>query len=182
MAKFFVEIGAANFDTLLPLAQQGWHGYIVEPIPHLYDELVKQFEPYPVEVFKCAISDYNGEVAMAVARDDGSWLTGCSHIISDNHMGYKLSENPDRKYDFHERIGVDCVTLDALLKDVDHVDFMKVDAEGHENNIFLNYSFRVKPTMIKVEHKHIDDTVLAHKFRSNGYLVWTEKDDIYGVI
>ena len=62
-----------------------------------------------------------------------------------------------------------------------HVDFMKIDAEGHENNIFLNYSFRVKPTMIKVEHKHIDDKVLSHKLKSNGYLVWAEKDDIYAI-
>ena len=126
------------------MAEQGWHGYVVEPIPHLYQKLVEQFDPYPIEVIQCAISDYNGEIAMAVARDDNSWLTGCSHVIADNHMGYKLSENPDRQYDFVERIDVDCMTLDTLLQDVHRVDFMKVDAEGHENNIFLNYSFRVK--------------------------------------
>ena len=182
MSKFFVEIGAADFDTLEPLAKQGWNGYVVEPIPHLYEKLVKQFLPYPVKVFQCAISDYNGDIAMAVARDDGSWITGCSHIISDNHMGYKLSEHIDRKDDFNERFVVDCITLDALLKEVDHIDFMKVDTEGHENNIFLNYSFRVKPTMIKVEHKHIDDTILSKRLEENGYLVWTEKDDIYGIV
>jgi FkbM family methyltransferase len=182
MAKFFVEIGAADFDTLEPLAKQGWHGIVVEPIPHLYQKLVEQFEPYPVEVIQAAISDNDDQVEMAVARDDGSWLTGCSHVISDNHMGYKLSENIDRKYDFNERITVECMTLDLLLINMHRVDFMKVDAEGHENNIFLNYSFRVKPTMIKVEHKHIDDKVLARKLESNGYLVWTEKDDIYGII
>lgn len=181
MAKFFVEIGSANFDTLLPLAEQGWHGYVVEPIPYLYENLVDQFEPYPVEVLQCAISDYDGEISMAVARNDNSWLTGCSHVISNNHLGYKLSDHPDRKYDFADHIDVHCMTLDTLLKDVDRIDFMKVDAEGHENNIFLNYSFRVKPTMVKVEHKHIDDKVLSHKLKSNGYLVWTEKDDIYAI-
>lgn len=181
MAKFFVEIGAANFDTLLPLAQQGWHGYVIEPIPHLYDQLVDMFEPYPVEIFNCAISDFNGKATMAVANDNSSWLTGCSHIVDDHHMGFKLSTHPDRANDFDRKITVDCVTLDALLKDVNHIDFMKVDTEGHEMNIFRAYSFRVKPSFIKVEHKHINDLVMAARLEANGYLVWTENDDIYGI-
>lgn len=182
MAKFFVEIGTADFDTLLPLAKDGWCGVVVEPIPHHYKKLKEMFAPYAVDVRQCAVSDFNGEIEMAIAPDDGTWLSGCSHVVSDNHMGYKLSDHQDHKYNFKEKITVPCITLDALLHDAGHVDLLKVDAEGHENNIFLNYSFRVKPTMIKVEHKHVDDTVLARKLQSNGYLVWTEKDDIYGII
>lgn len=182
MVKFFVEIGAANFDTLLPLAQMGWSGIVVEPVPRLYEECKRMFSSYDVTVVQAAVSDYNGEIDFAVARDDGSWLSGCSHVVSNNHLGYKLSANPDRVNDFDERISVPCVTLDTLLQGVESVDFMKVDTEGHENNIFNSYSFRIKPLVVKIEHKHIDDKLLVRNLESNGYLVWTEKDDIYGVI
>ena len=59
---------------------------------------------------------------MLVARDEG-WLTGCSHIISENHIGYKLSEHPDRKGDFEEKITVGCSTLDYVMSLVDYARF-----------------------------------------------------------
>lgn len=181
MAKMFVEIGSADFDTCLPLAEAGWKGICVEPIPYLKKRISWIYKDYPINVIEYAISDVNGEVEMAVARDDRDWLKGCSHIISDNHIGYKLSTHPDRIDDFKEKITVNSMTLDDLLYDIKEVDFLKVDAEGHELNIFLNYSFNVKPKIIKVEHKHIDDIALSKKLEENGYLVWTEKHDIYAI-
>jgi len=181
MDKFFVEIGAANFDTLFPLAKSGWRGVVIEPIPKMALELRKIYQGTDVKVIQVAISDFDGEVEMAVARDDGSWLSGCSHIVSENHLGYKLSTNKDRQGDFEEKIKVKCFSLDSILQGIDRVDLLKVDAEGHELNIFMNYSFKIKPRMIKDEHKHVSDTILARKLELNGYLVWTEKSDIYAI-
>ena len=106
MVKTFVEIGAAGFDTCLPLAKAGWKGISIEPVPYLFERTKKQ----------------------------------------------------------------------------NHVDFLKIDAEGHELNILMGYSFILKPRFIKIEHKHVDDILLCSKLKENGYLVWTEKDDIYGLI
>jgi FkbM family methyltransferase len=181
MNKFFVEIGAANFDTLLPLADAGWKGIVVEPIPKMAMELRKIYQDTGVRVIQGAVSDFDGEVEIAVARDDDSWLSGCSHVISSNHLGFKLSTHPDRKGDFEQTIKSKCFSLDTLLKEVPSVDLLKVDAEGHELNIFMNYSFNLKPRVIKVEHKHVSDKILARKLELNGYLVWTEKDDIYAI-
>lgn len=181
MAKFFLEIGSANFDTLLPLAKAGWHGIVVEPVPYLAKELSDMFKGYPVEVMQVAISDHVGTVQMAVGLNDGDWLVGSSHVISDNHLGYKLSQHPLNVNNFVETIQVNCITLDELLKGVDEVDFMKVDVEGHELNVFMDYSFKVKPKFIKVEHKHVDAVALRRKLETNGYLVWLEQDDLYGV-
>ena len=50
MTKRFVEIGAADFNTCLPLAQSGWHGISVEPVPYLFDRVKKQYEGHTVEV------------------------------------------------------------------------------------------------------------------------------------
>ena len=181
MRKRFVEIGSADFDTCLPLAQAGWRGVCVEPVPYLYERVREQYEGLNVHVMNTAISDRDGSLEMAVAREDG-WLTGCSHVISDHHKGYKLSENKDRVGDFDLKISVSCMTLDNLLGYMEHLDFLKIDAEGHELNIIMDYSFRIKPSLIKIEHKHVDDTLIARKLEENGYLVWTEKDDIYGLI
>jgi len=178
--KFFVEIGAANFDTLLNLAKQGWSGIVVEPVPYLSKELSTMFEGLDVHVYDGAISDFYGTVTMAVGENEG-WLTGASHIIDDHSIGFKLSSHEKNKYRFQEKIQVKCITLDDLLKDIDHIDFMKVDVEGHELNIFRNYSFRVKPNFIKVEHKHVDDIELKSILEDKGYIVWTEPDDIYAV-
>lgn len=181
MAKTFVEIGVAGFDTCLPLAKSGWRGIAVEPVPYLYEKVKKQYEGLNVHVANHAISNFDGFVEMAVARNDNDWLSGCSHVISDNHIGYKLSESPDRKGDFDEKISVPCITLDNLLSFTDRVDFLKIDAEGHELNIIMDYSFNLKPNFLKIEHKHVDDILLCSKLRKNGYLVWTENDDIYGL-
>tara|TARA_R110002153_G_scaffold241317_1_gene396271 strand:- start:2295 stop:2849 length:555 start_codon:yes stop_codon:yes gene_type:complete len=184
MIKRFVEIGSADFNTCLPLAQAGWHGLCVEPVPYLYERVKKQYEGHKVHVQNNAVSDINGPLEMAVSRDHG-WLTGCSHVVSKNHIGYRLSEHPDRESDFPEVITVQAVTLDHLLSktpDDQQIDFLKVDTEGHELNIFMDYSFRIKPRFIKIEHKHVDDILLAKKLEENGYLVWVENDDIYGLI
>ena len=39
MSKFFVEVGSADFNTLLPLAKNGWNGIIVEPNTELINNL-----------------------------------------------------------------------------------------------------------------------------------------------
>ena len=179
--KFYDEIGASNFETLLPLAKLGWRGIVVEPVPHLHAQCVEIFSEYDVKVVQAVISDYNGEIDFAVARDDNSWLTGCSHVVSDNHLGEKLSDHPLNRGDFSQIIKVKCLTLDSLLQDINSVDFMKIDVEGHENNIVGSYSFRIKPSFLKIEHKHVDDILLKETLEQNGYLVWTEKDDIYAV-
>jgi len=181
MAKVFVEIGAANFDTLLPLAKMGWRGIVVEPIPYLAEQLRNLFADYDVMIVEAAISDYDGTIEMIVANED-HWVTGASHVVSDNHIGYRLSDHPDRAKDYSEGvIRVECMTLDRLLSYTKHVDVMKVDVEGHELNVFMNYSFEIKPSIIKVEHKHVDDKILRRKLETNGYMVWTESEDLYAV-
>ena len=184
MVNRFIEIGSADFDTCLPLAKAGWQGISVEPVPYLYDRVKKQYEGHTVEVLNCAISDMKGSVKMAVGLDEG-WLSGCSHVISDNHIGYKLSTHPDHENNFKQTITIDCMTLDELLISIpsdQQIDLMKIDTEGHELNILMNYSFRIKPRFVKIEHKHVDDTLLVRKLEENGYMVWTEKDDIYGIV
>ena len=67
------------------------------------------------------------------------------------------------------------------MKDIQYIDFLKVDTEGHETDIFEAYDWSVHPTMIKLEHWHIDDRKMKHLLENQGYIVYTEERDMYAV-
>jgi FkbM family methyltransferase len=134
-----------------------------------------------------AISDYNGRLDFAVARNDhsieNSWQRGISSVVSDHHLGERLFDYDENKNLIAETIEVPCLTLDDLIHKhkVESIDYLKIDAEGHEMNIIDAYSWGIKPTIIKLEHMHIDDIYMANLLQEQGYLVYTEERDIYAI-
>ena len=48
-------------------------------------------------------------------------------------------------------------------------------------NIIEDYTWDIKPTFIKMEHKHIDDIKAVDILQGQGYLTWTEGEDIYAI-
>lgn len=139
-----------------------------------------------IEVYNCAISDYDGDIEMITSKTEGmpDWVRGISHISSKNHKGARLLENEKNLKFAGEKITVPCMTLDSFIEqaEIDHLDLLKVDVEGHEMNIFGDYSWNLKPSLVKVEHSHIDEKPLVEILSREGYLVWVERNDIYGVL
>ena len=180
MNKVFVEIGTSNFDTLIPLTKNGWQGYCVEPIREYIDDLTKLNEN--VVLSNCAISSYDGTLKMYKSvTDNDLWSRGISHAVE--QQGSKLLE---MKNNYHLKKGVidvPCYTLSTYIKrmGITHIDFLKVDVEGHENDIFDAYDWIVKPTFMKIEHFHIDDIKLRKTLEDQGYIVYTESRDMYAV-
>lgn len=181
MQKIFVEIGVADFNTLVPLLHNGWRGVFVEPVPRYANKLRNEVRDLDAVVIEAAISDHNGHTPFLVAKPCGTWVDGISHVASATHMGTSLLKLPGNEQFVESTIEVPCMTLDSLLDSlaIDHVDFMKIDVEGHEMNILKEYSWRVKPTSMKIEHKHIDDAWMKHLLLKQGYYVQVETDDIY---
>ena len=64
---------------------------------------------------------------------------------------------------------------------ITYIDYLKVDVEGHEMDIFETYDWSVKPTFMKIEHRHIDDIKLSKMFQEQGYITYTERGDMYCV-
>jgi FkbM family methyltransferase len=182
--KTFLEIGVADFDTLLPLAEKGgWSGWCVEPMPHHVKTLREQAKGLPVAICECAISDRTGSIRMAVGGGE-KWAEGASHVIDDNHLGRRLLDWDVNQHFRYGEATVQCLTLDDFIDyyHIDRLDFCKIDVEGHEMNILGNYSWRVKPKLIKCEHKHIDDGLLDQILTSVGYTTFLEKDDLYAIL
>ena len=126
------------------------------------------------------------------ASEDGGQLDWVRGVGSDNLDHNHMVANP--QWEEYERIiTIDCLTLDSLLEKhkVSDVDFMKVDAEGSEYSIFSNYSWNVKPTMIKMEMSHWENLELYYRgkviepmfsmLKENGYIIWKENNDLYAI-
>jgi len=186
--KVFLEIGTCDFDTCLPLAKQGWKGYMVEADPKYAEEMDTQTKPYDVEVSNQAITDYDGYIKFHTTIQSTSanagWIRGIGHVAANNHIGTRLLDNEKNKGFIDQTITVPCSTLDTYIKEtgIEHIDFMKLDVEGHELNILGSYSWSVKPSFVKIEHSHIDDIRMCNLLSAQGYMVWTERNDIYGVV
>lgn len=187
--KTFLEIGTCDFDTNLPFINSGnWKGIMVEPSPPFFDSLKslahnsKYYENLILE--NCAISDKNGQVDFAVSKQLDTWQRGISSVLSETHEGtclYNLGNNKDVSYD--KVIKVPCMTLDSLLSkySVSTIDYLKIDTEGHELNILNGYSWKILPTFLKVETKHIDSDKIKKLLERKNYRVYFEKEDLYAI-
>ena len=82
-----------------------------------------------------------------------------------------------------KKISVPCYTLQTFLsmKEITRIDYLKLDTEGHEMDIFSAYDWRVLPTLIKLEHHHIDDIRMKKMLEERGYIVYTEGKDMYAI-
>lgn len=193
MTKFFIEIGTADFDTLLPLAKKGWKGIFVEPVKYLLDNL-ERIDGCEYE--NVAISNYNGKTTINYdPNPKEEWQRGIGYITKreDNYIPFRYEPaKPSchfwtHKFENITKNDVQCMTLDALIDkyDVKHIDFLKIDIEGMEYVILDTYSWKVKPKLIKVEVAHWRKRILGHiqsKLATLGYLVYKEKSDWYCIL
>ena len=183
--KTFLEIGTADFDTLLPLARKGgWMGWCVEPVPHHAKTLRQEAKSLPVGIIEAAVTDRTGSIKMAVGGGSEQWTRGISHIIDDNHTGTRLLDFTANQSIRQQDITVKCFTLDDLhnMLSITSLDFCKIAVEGHEETILKAYSWRVKPKMLKVEHKHVPTTHITSILQAQGYHIFTETDDLYAIL
>jgi FkbM family methyltransferase len=148
--SFFIEIGTSDFDTLEPLAQQGWKGIFVEPIGELLSK-IKRFEGCYYE--ESAILDYNGTTDIQYYDLDWAkqWQRGVGSTSDINNF----NANPQFKKHVKKR-AVNVMTLDRLIDkyDVKNIDYLKIDIEGMEWAILQDYTWEIKPKKIKCEYAH----------------------------
>lgn len=178
-SKYFIEIGSCDFDTLNPLAEEGWGGVIVEPVTEYLDNLPRheavtyinaavdtQTKPRVLNVFKKEITSKDRDFAGMSSFENYTLLQNAEHV---------------------EARMVPCVTYAEVLDEsgVPQVDFLKIDTEGHDMAILRDvvYDGPCRPKLIKAEHKHIPRGVYTMKnfLESKGYLVYQEFDDIYAI-
>ena len=197
MSKFFIEIGTSDFDTFEHLAEEGWKGIFVEPVKKLLDNL-ERFDNCHYE--NSAILTYDGMTELKYF--DVDWAEGWYRGVGNTDMSRTHFHNPDLK-DKEVVEDVECMRLDTLIKkyNVEKIDYLKIDIEGREFMIMMDYSWKIKPKQVKIEHTHwhqnntnpIDWSwqhpthqeslkTMVEKLESLGYNIVIGKDDIIGVL
>ena len=120
--KHFVEIGSADFDTLLPMCQNGWKGVCIEPVETLYKNISKKvkLERLPVETLECAISERDGELEMVQVTNfdwegEKAWARGVSHVSKKHNNGKWCGVTEDKAFICKLRLFILFVSARAKL-------------------------------------------------------------------
>jgi len=154
-----IEIGTSDFDTLAGIEE----GIFIEPIKYYYDKL-----PNSCTKENIAISNYNGETTVFyVSYKDiakhglPDWIRGCNSITKPHPtvvrtlLDYGLPINLIQE----EKIPVKKLAYIINKYAVKNLDILKIDTEGHDPIIILDYfsSATVLPNKIVFENNILSD-------------------------
>ena len=164
-----IQIGAHDGVTHDPyrqyLIRPGWHSRVVEPNPHIFPQLRRNYRQYPNVVPLNYGCSYEVKELSLYAFDPEQW--------PDKYMGNILSTMTSHSREtlvnglsdsrMHEHIcemKVPCLTLEEIAEKAgwDKVNALFVDVEGYENQILLPCNLeRLQPDMVVFEHHLLPD-------------------------
>lgn len=182
---FFVEVGAFDgitWSNSSCLAEAGWQGILVEPIPELASRCREKYLNNPkVKVLECAVGAQEGKAELHVADQFTTMNTGM-------FKAYKSIDWASPNTINSRRIKVEMQSLDAVL-DLEKqksrlrrgLDVLIIDVEGAEKEVLQGLSIhKWKPRLIIAElvHTHPDlhlisrgDADIQRKIERQGYSV-----------
>ena len=144
---FYVDVGAGhpvNDSVTKYFYDRGWTGLNIEPMQQMY-ELLCADRPRDINVH-AAVSDRNQDVTLFEAPEGnlgGSTIEPAVAVEQEKATGETFTPRP-----------VEAITLTALFDrhGVEAIDFLKIDAEGHEAAIILSTDWSViRPRVLVVE-------------------------------
>ena len=187
--KIFVEIGCCYFDTLYPLLDQGWKGYMVDPIKEYLD----QHTPHPnLTLIQAAVTAqrlYNTSTIELTYVDEQHY----KNYDEQNKKDYRgmASTQPFRTGLNLGKIGnwndgdikttiSPTISLNWLIEyySIPKIDLLKIDTEGADFDILASIDLKkIEVDEIRIEHKHYDDIFMGGYLVLNGYKVQQDPND-----
>lgn len=169
----FIEIGTSDFRTL---AETAGKGISIEPVREYFDRLPDR--PNLIKV-NAAISDEIGTGVMHYVQSDvvralklPEWLRGCNSLNAPHPSVQEYCQLNGVKYEKlvdHQKIAL--FPLSELFNtfDVDEVDFLKIDTEGHDG-VIMRALFNIPQDQRPIIHKI--------QFESNSLMQYDEWEAI----
>lgn len=187
--KTFVEIGCCYFDTLYPLLEQGWKGYMIDPIGEYLDKIPhhenlhriegavtsqKLFKTPSLQLTYVTEQHYKelGEFERQNYQGMGStqpFRTGISRGKIGNY----------KEGDIATKI-VPTISLNWFIDyfKISKIDLLKIDTEGADFDILASIDLsKIEVDEIRIEHKHYDDIFMNKYFKMNGYETQFDPND-----
>jgi len=191
LSKFLVEVGAN--DGLIAsksrdlIINHGWKGLLIEPIKFYYDKLLENYAGNSnVEFLNIGIS--TTEKQIKIYRIDPKYLleNHYGHGVSSlnrNHLGIKTLEQQFGKDAIIEEI-INVCPLSKIFKErqINAVDLLIIDTEGHDYEVILSLDFEtIKPKKIIYENKHLGEInhVCENFLKKLGYAVIRKGNDTF---
>lgn len=135
----YVDVGAYHpilYSNTYSFYKSGWRGVVIDPNP-LCEELFRWFRPEDTFI-NAAVGAKSGEGAY-YQYSDGAY----------NSLNPTLHGNKNIK--LLKKTSVPIKPLSELLREVEHIDFMNIDAEGMDTEVLTSHNWAVKPTVVAVE-------------------------------
>ena len=192
---FVMNIGAMDgvlFDEMIGYTNMyNFKGLYVEPIPYLFEKLKNNIKEGIFE--NAAISEYNGEIEMMTIKKeviDSGLVHNCFYGMSavyppKNGLGSEFDRPTVEKYG--EIVKVPCITYETLLNkhNIQKVDVIKIDAEGHDYKIFKQINLLDKGLkVIRLEWINLsseDQENIIEVFEKNNFKYEISGQDIVGL-
>lgn len=161
----------------------------VEPVPRLYDQMVKYFDTaYPYNNFvyiNKAVSSSVDKIKIYYPSRTNDfkqlpwWIDQLSGSNPQHFSDHGYTVDLDMSY-------IPTTTVNNICEElkVNTLDYLTVDTEGHDYDILMAVDFnKIKPTFISFEHLHMDGyktqgekyKTLLEYLENNGYSI-TSKD------
>lgn len=152
-----VDIGASDgvkySNSRYLIAYLDWKALLVEPHPVSFsnlEEIYKDNENVTLKNLACFDSETTVDFYMYSEGDDS-----CVSTISESFKQKVIDAYGDK---FSEPVKIKSVTLDTLLSNYDHVDFLSVDCEGVDMKVLKSNDWsKNRPSLICVEHSMDED-------------------------
>ena len=158
----FVQIGAnvgnTDNDPVYPRVKKGElkTGFLIEANPKCIPHLMENYRDYDLSIYNLAISDKNGTLKFYIDNYDVD--TGTSQHASVSR-DFQTAHHHGVGNDVIHETEVECVTLEHFFaaNEIEHVDWLYVDAEGHDFQILMAVDFsKISVNHIYFENSHTD--------------------------
>ncbi len=172
---FFVDVGAHNGisgSNSYFYEKLGWKGICIEPIPEIYQKLIKNRDCICLE--GCA---YNRSGTVKFNRLSGytEMLSGIEEAYPEQHKK-RIANEIAAMSGSRESLDVKCYRLADILaeRDISHVDYLSIDTEGSELQILQGIEFdKVTFDAIDVEVNYESEAGPIYELLDKvGYQFW----------
>jgi FkbM family methyltransferase len=161
-----VEVGAfdgVSFSNSLLLEQRGWDCILVEPNPHLCEQIRKNRPS--AKLFACAASDLRGTAVLNFGMEADLYGTIEGGGLPLDRLRIESSGL--------KTVNVETRTLDDILQEAGHasIDFLSIDVEGHELSVLRGFDIgNWKPRIAILENNALrEDPAVRQIMSQAGY-------------
>ncbi|MEM6471808.1 MAG: FkbM family methyltransferase [Planctomycetota bacterium] len=144
-----LDVGAHFGESLIPYAEKGWSIFAFEPDPNSEKQAaLARLGSESVRIFQVAICDQGGQTLDFYCSDVS---TGISSLAA-------FHESHQKTASVQTETLANVISREAIAD----VDFLKIDAEGHDLFVLKGFDWRIRPRVVLAEFEDLKTVALGY--------------------